>query len=77
MHEDIPTPIPVSQERTRTWMAKALTMLFFAIVLVVLGYFILGNPSDSRTTKVLAVVSTVTGTLGFAMGFYFGQSSGR
>lgn len=69
------TSIAHRQEGTRAWIAKALTALFAVMVVVILSYFIFGNPDDSRTSNILALVSAVTGVLGFAMGFYFGQSS--
>ena len=65
--------ISMSQERTRTWLAKG-TFVFFAVLLIIVTllsfildkeYFLLFD----------STISGLTGLMGIILGFYFGSKS--
>jgi hypothetical protein len=71
---DPTTGIPEAQEKTRSWLAYGSMLIFAIVVIGALGFIVFSNNvSIDRINGILTIISAVTGTLGFVMGFYFGQ----
>lgn len=66
--------LPEKQENTRGWLAKGTFLLFAAVIIGILLSAVFANLTSERLTFLLSVLSAITGTLGFVMGFYFGQN---
>jgi lipopolysaccharide export LptBFGC system permease protein LptF len=69
-----PTTVPEKQETTRGWLAKGIFLLFAVVILVILGAAVFTRLDSDKLNFLLSVLSAITGTLGFVMGFYFGQN---
>jgi uncharacterized membrane-anchored protein len=66
--------LPEKQENTRGWLAKGTFVLFAIVILGIIASAIFTNLTPDRLNFLLSVLSAITGTLGFVMGFYFGQN---
>ena len=62
--------IPRRQERTRGYLAIALTVIFAGVLFV--PFFVIDRWADSKEW-LQSALPAVTGLLGSAFGFYFGQ----
>lgn len=61
--------IKKSRENTRSWIAKAITLMF-ALVIVVMFCFVYQNKELENFN---IVISSLSGLVGVILGFYFGK----